>query len=367
MRFRKYFKILAIAAIVMGITLLRLWSFSGETCSYDAEAYRGLQLSKLEQLLETTGLIGRIHGIGDDHLFVLSVRDPDSFFRHQELALLPDQEQTSRDLNQFHRHDQVCIQGKILKNPSAQIHVKTHSVTLLESWDGLRDFSQETLENSPEASEPSALLDFAEQGVLIGKIHAIGDEGRILVLDSGDKVFPVFLKGNAETAEIQDLYRGDIVRLAYQVQSRPEQPPHLNFSASDPKPLQVLDHLKDLHQTVQTLTGKLVKFPQSPQLKFDVYALSVETPVSYQNKTEKIDRIFTLVNFENMDNFMAIQDQLSQIWEQSIDTAQKARNGLVNPEVTLQVTGQVNITSPEQANPQLVLKGVEDLQVVVNQ
>jgi hypothetical protein len=363
MRFRKYFKVLAIAAIVLSITLLRLWSFSGETCRYDAEAYRGLQLSKLEQLLESTGLIGRIHGIGDDNLFVLSVRDPDSFFRHQELALLPEQEQTSRDLNQLHRHDQVCIQGKILKNPSAQIHVKTHSVTLLETWDGLREFSQESLDNPPETSASSALLDLSEQGVLIGKIHAIADEGRILVLDSGDKVFPVFLRGNAQT---QDLYRGDIVRLAYQVQSRPAQPPHLNFDSSDPVPLQVLDQIKDLHQTVQTLTGKLVKFPQSPQLKFDVYALSVETPVNYQNKTEKIDRIFTLVNFENMDSFMAIQDQLSQIWEQSIDTAQKARNWLVNPEVTLQVTGQVNVTSPEQANPQLVLNGVRDLQVIEN-
>ena len=110
------------------------------------------------------------------------------------------------------------------------------------------------------------------------------------------------------------------------------------------------------HQKEKTLTGKLVKFPQSPQLNFDVYGIEIET--------QGIKRTFTLVNFDDINEFERIREKLASIWDNHLETAVSGRNMQINPEVTVKVKGRLNIVSPEQANPQILLDSVEDITTI---
>ena len=167
-----------------------------------------------------------------------------------------------------------------------------------------------------------------------------------------DVVMPIYVTNTQYT---QGLYRGDIVKLAYQIQLQPQRPVHLQLDTTVAQPLEVLDAIATWNGQPKTLTGKLVKFPQSPQLKFDVYAMEVDT--------QGIKRYFTLINFENMAEFENIRQKLAKIWDENAATAISGRNMLINPEVTIQAEGIANIISTEQANPQILLDSAENVQL----
>lgn len=341
--------LLALLGLVFVITVGVWNSAAKETCRYHPEAYRGLEMSQLTAELKGTGLVGRIHGAAADaNLFVLSVRDPDSFFKHREFSLLARNDQTRTTLSQVNRHDRICVQGNVIDNPSPQKHIALKSVKVLEHWSGLDEYP---------AYEHTAVLpdELKQQSSFVGKVHAIGAEGKILVMEYKDGVLPVFV----QTPEItKDLYRGDIVRLTYKIQQWPQQPTHLQLDSEAEQPVEVLDAIANLHQQPKTFAGKLVKFPQSPQIKFDVYAIEVE---SYG-----VNRTFTLVNFENMAEFQKIRDQLADIWDSHADTVTTGRNLLINPDVIVEATGTINVISSEQANPQILLQTADSIQLKIS-
>ncbi|PZD73803.1 hypothetical protein C1752_01652 [Acaryochloris thomasi RCC1774] len=343
-RYRTLF--LALLGLVLVITL-GIWTSSAEEpCSYDPAAYRGLELSRLTTELEGTGMVGRMHGAAADaNLFVLSVRDPDSFFKHREFSLLARDDQTRKKLGQLNRHDQICVQGRLLDNPSPQKHVELKSVQVLDHWAGLDAFPE--YEHTVDLPE-----ELKSQSSFVGKVHAIGAEGTILVMEYKDGVLPIFVQAPDLT---KNLYRGDIVRLAYKIQQWPQQPTHLQLNAEAEQPMEVLDAIASLHNQPKTYSGKLVKFPQSPQLNFDVYAIEVET--------QGINRTFTLVNFENPEEFKNIRDKLAEIWDSHTETITTGRNMLINPEVIVEATGNINVVSTEQANPQILLKTTADFEM----
>ena len=333
-------------ALLIGLTLVvvivPILSAKNPTCSYHREAYEGLELTQLAQELTSTGLIGRIHGAAaQSQMFVLSVREPNNFFSHREFSLLANDPKSVDTLSQVNRHDEVCIQGNLIANPSPQQHIAVNSIQVVESW-----------------SQPKGLIPYErqipaelKQTSLIGKVHAIGADNKVLVVEYLDLVIPIYVTATEYT---QGLYRGDIVKLSYQIQQRPQQPTHLQLDTTVAKPLEVLDAIASMHDQKQTLTGNLVKFPQSPQIKFDVYAIEVET--------KGIKRYFTLVNFENIDEFENIRQKLAEIWDRNVATARSGRNMLINPEVTIEAEGVINIVSPEQANPQLLLESAAQIQ-----
>ncbi|MEB3230306.1 MAG: hypothetical protein VKJ64_04795, partial [Leptolyngbyaceae bacterium] len=324
-------------------------SLAIDTCEYHAEAYDGLELAPLTEELQGSGLIGRIHGaVPTANMAVLSVRDPNNFFSHQEFSLLSRKDDVNTQLGQLHRHDQVCVQGRILDNPSPQKHVLVDHLEVMDTWTGLADYPAYEY----EAGVPEELL---AGHSFVGKVHAIGTDGHILVTEYKDQVVPIFVRDGAIAAS---LYRGDIVRVTYTIQREPQQPIHLQLDGTVAQPLEVLDSMASWHEQPKTLVGQLVKFPQSPQIQLDVYALNVDT--------DGIQRTFTLVNFEDMEEFGRIGDRLAEIWDSHADTAVNGRNFLVNPAITLQVQGIVNVISPEQANPQILLAGVESLEVLAD-
>lgn len=318
-----------------------------EQCSYHEQSYQELKLTKLSEELESTGLIGSIHGAyPSSRLFVVSVREPENFFSHREFSLVASDEITLNVLSRIKRHDQVCIRGRFLPNPSEQKHILAESVTVLESWSHQDDFK-------PYQRKTFLPEELKNQTSFVGKVHAVAGEGQVLVIEYKDAVIPVFVESSQLT---KDLFRGDLIRMSYRLQNIPTQPTHLRVNLEQPKPIEVLDSMAALHEKDIVVKGKLVKFPQSPQIKFDVYAIAVET--------QAITRYFTLVNFQDTSEFQKIRDKLAQIWETHLSTATSGRNMLINQDVIIEVSGRVNVVSPEQANPQILLSGADDIKLL---
>jgi len=341
---KKYLYALLICLSLIGVIVTKSVNSLPNTCEYHPEVYQDLEMSQLSQELNNTGLIGRIHGAAaSSQMFVMSVREPNNFFSHKEFSLLPKDTATVNTLSKLNRHDLVCIQGKIIANPSPQIHVALNSVKIIEPWQqpkGLEPYDR-------QADLPREL---EAQTSFVGKVHAISKDGKVLVVGYKDGIVPIFV---TETQYTQKLYRGDLVKLAYQIQYRPQRPVHLQLDTTIEKPLEVLDAIATWNGQPKTLTGKLVKFPQSPQLKFDVYAIEVDTL--------GIKRYFTLINFEDMNEFDKIRQKLAKLWDENLETARSGRNMLINPAVTIEAQGIANIISTEQANPQILLDSVEQV------
>ena len=342
-----YLKIIPALLGVLLVILLNTRSSAQEICTYHPEAYEGLDPTALEAELTGTGLIGRIHGAAtDSQTYVLSVREPNNFFSHTEYSLVPSSGADGERFQQLARHDLVCIQGSILQNPSPQQHILVSSLQTLDTWSGLDGFA----EYEREAGIPDELR---RQDSFVGKVHAFGADGNLLVVEYKDTVLPVFVPSGSITTE---LYRGDIVRIAYQLQSRPSRPTHLVLSDTADEPIEVISSMADWNERAMTLSGHLVKFPQSPQISLDVYAIAVET--------EGVSRYFTLVNFQDMAEFQAIQEKLAGIWDENSESAARGRNALIEPDVTIEATGLINVMSPEQANPQILLDSRNDVSQV---
>lgn len=344
---KKYLYALLICFALIVAIAPKVWSANPNTCVYHPEAYQGLSIESLAQELTDSGLIGRIHGAaGETQMFVMAVREPTNFFSHREFSLIPQDESTQETLNSLNRHDLVCVRGDLLANPSPQQHITLDSVRILEPWTQPEGFA-------PYERATALPSELKAQTNLVGKVHAVGSEGKILVVGYQDAVLPIYVSATEHT---KDLYRGDIIELNYQIQQNPQRPVHLQLDTTVEQPLKVIDAIAAWNEQPQTLTGSLVKFPQSPQLKFDVYAMQVDT--------QGIKRYFTLINFENMAEFEKIRQKLAGIWEDNAATAVAGRNMLINPEVTIEATGLASIISPEQANPQILLDSAEQVRQI---
>ncbi|MEM9272130.1 MAG: hypothetical protein AAGA80_04065 [Cyanobacteria bacterium P01_F01_bin.143] len=349
---KKYLYAFLICLTISIIIFPKILKSNQPTCSYHPEVYQGLELPALSEELSKTGLIGRIHGAASESkIFVMSVREPNNFFNHREFSLLardhavpglPDRESLNI-LNQANRHDLLCVQGNFLANPSPQQHIAVSSVQILDPWAQPKGFT---------AYQRQLITELPSQGSLMGKVHAIAAQGEILVVEYQDNILPIYVKATEYT---QNLYRGDIVKLAYQIQGQPQNPTHLKLDTTVDNPLEIIDAIASWNSQAKTLTGNLVKFPRSPQLKFDVYAMEVET--------KGIQRYFTLLNFRDMVVFEEIREKLAKIWDQNTATAISGRNMLINPEVTIQASGLINIISTEQANPQILLDSAEQVSI----
>lgn len=346
---QKYlYALLICLSIAIAIVPKVAHSLDPDGCNYNPEVYQGLEVDRLSQELKTNGLIGRIHGAASpSKMFVMSVREPDNFFSHREFSLVAAQEDNLQILSQTNRHDLVCVSGDFIANSSPQKHIMVNTVRVVEPWtqpEGFAPYERKTEELPAELKQQTSLT---------GIVHAIGEEGKILVVGYKGGVIPIFVEATEYT---KDLYRGDIIKLAYKIQAYPQQPSHLKLDTEADRPLEVQDAIASWNNKPQTLSGSLVKFPQSPQLKFDVYAMEVDT--------QGIKRYFTLINFEDMDKFTSIRQKLSQIWDENLDTAVSGRNMLINPQVTIEARGIANIISPEQANPQILLDSVDQVKQI---
>ena len=346
-RYSSRLLLITITIITGVITLVSSALSVPPSCIYHREAYQGINLSNLGNELEKTGLLGEIHGaVPEENMFVLSVRDPDNFFKFQNFSVIPGNQKTQEILKEVRRHDQVCLQGKLVDNPSPQPHIVVKSAVIMESWDGLAGY-----ENYEYQADIPAELKYKNNATF--KVHAINNEGKILVVEYKDKVLPIFVQNTELT---KDLYRGDLIDISYKIQTWPMEPTHLNLNLNTESPIKIVDQLVKQHETERKLRGNLVKFPQSPQIKFDVYAIEVIT--------QGLPRYYTLVNFEDAKEFEKIREKLTTIWNNKLDTVQTGRNFLVNPNIIIEAEGKINMISPQQANPQILLENADKIQPI---
>lgn len=328
--------------LTLGLLLsLHTLAMHAVDCEINAESYRGLELSNLERELSTNGLIGHVHGAQhSQNLYVLTVRDPDNFFSHMEISLVVSSK-IAQQFRSFKRHDRVCLKGRLTSISPKQPHISVQEAHLLSPWtDGydLPAYSHKT--RIPEDLEG---LEYFST-----KVHA-RIPGKLLVVEFGDSVLPVSIP---EDLDVSWLFRGDIVQLPFELQTFPKKPQHLRIPVG--KAITMLDSMVAQHGQEIEVVGSLVLFPKSPQLNFDIFALEV-------NSGFGLFRNYTLVNFEDPEFFETLRNHLSAIWDSQLPTVERGRNMLVNREIKLQISGVANVVSPNQANPQILINSLDQI------
>ena len=250
-------------------------------------------------------------------------------------------------LGTLNRHDRVRIKGAFLDNPSPQKHIDVAAVEVVKKYES----SYPSAPYEYEAKVPDELLD---KDSALFLVHAVHENGQILVVEYKDIVLPIFVKNGALS---KDLWRGDLVRLKFRIQKDPGRPIHLRVRETEVDAIQLVEAVKSLHGKTGSLEGTLVLFPKSPEIKFNVFALLQELP-------EGLKRQYTLVNFDNPDTFAKIRDLLQKAWDKYPNASINGRNKLLSTKIRVKATGTFNEVSPNQANPQILLPTLESIQII---
>jgi hypothetical protein len=307
-----------------------------------------ISFEELENQLHGAGLQGWIHGaVNEYNQYVFTYRTPGNFFDHAEFPIITENPEVEKVLKTLVRHDEVIIKGSFLQNGAPIRHIMADEISMVKHFeDGLSHPKYKH-----EAKLPEDLLNKSE---LTGKVHAIVDEGNILVIEYKDAIVPVVV---SKPEAAKNLYRNDKITLKYKVRTHPHLPAHVAVDFTKPDPIKVTDKLVEWHGKEGSVTGTLVLFPKSPQVQFNVFALQMADE-------HGVKREITLVNFEDPKAFEAIRNKLQELWDKTPQNIVNARNKYLNLNVTLKATGTFNVVDPGQANMQILLKGPENLEVV---
>lgn len=304
-----------------------------------------VDFDKVKTDLESTdGLNVYIHGIDTKHsLYVLIVRGKD-FFDFAQVPMVAGNRAAAAQLATLHRHDFVRIKGTIepeVRSPQKHILVESIEVTRPFDLGGLPPYER-------KAKLPDDLKGLSE---IIVKVHAIVDEGRIMVVEYKDTNIPVI---NDEPERVKGLYRSDKIRMKFTIAKHPRMPVHLQI-AKVPDAITVLRSVKGEHERkIDSLCGQLVMFPKSPEIKFNVFAVKHDIGDGY-------DWTYTLINFEDPDVFKTIREKLQAEWDRREASAIRGRNYYINPDLITCVSGTGNESHSFQANPQVLLDSPEQI------
>jgi hypothetical protein len=342
MRLGNFFSFLS---LFLSIHLMQATAFANNADLHD----EGFDLKAISAELEKNGIEGYVHGSAQGlGLYVFSYRNPGEFFKHIEFSLFTRATDVKKQLAALNRHDRVRILGKFIENPSAQPHIKVSEVKVVKAF---TDAERDKLPKYTHQTDVAAALKGKTEIEAI--VHAVAREGKVLVVEYGDAIIPVALTDSTLT---EKLYRGDRIRLHFKKQSFPRKPTHIELDETAAKPIEVLEHLVDNHGKAvdPTMEGELIYFPVSPQVSVPVFALRItDANGTFRN--------YTLLNF-NPEVFEKIRDRCMDVWKKHAAGAENGRNYLVNPKLKVRATGELNMVDRSQANPQIILKGPEDLE-----
>ncbi len=331
--------------------LLRLESLAGSYAPVNAgHASRNLSANldwdEVGDTLKGEGLVGEVHGSAAQYnQFVMTVRDPNDFFRSTHLSLAAMDPKLIATLAETRRHDRIRVWGEIKNPKNPQRHIMLTDVKIEKAHTPAHPaYAHKT-------QLPSELL---AQTELVGKVHAVAEQGKILVVEYGDAVVPVFVLDPDQT---KALYRNDTIRLKYKVRPHPKLPTHLMLDLQQKPAVEVLENIKKIDGKPKTVTGSIVYFPKSPQLLFEVLAVQ-------GNDAHGIKREYTIINFDDADVFADIRKKLKSIWNLKHTEAVYERNKWVNPGLQIEVTGKGHVVSEGQANPQILVEGPDSIRLV---
>jgi hypothetical protein len=307
----------------------------------------------LSKLLVAGQLPGRVHAaVPDRSMYVFTYfRNPKDVFVTANFPMTPGNPAVAQRLAEVKRHDALLIKGSFIDNlaPIRHIRIDDFQITSVYQADetpAKRPYATRIPEDLPEAGRAHRHL--------IGKVHAVADEGRILVIEYGDAVVPVFVKDPKLT---EKLYRNDKIRIAFTLPEKPPRPQHLWLDMNDPKPLELVEGLVARHGQPVDLEGVLVRYPLSPQLTSEVYALEVIDG-------DNVFRDYTLLNFDPA-IFKAIRAKLAAAWKSRPGEGVDGRNKLVNRQIRVRAKGTFNLVARNQANAQILLDSPDDLSITL--
>ncbi len=304
--------------------------------------------AKIEKDLNGEGAVGWIHGAVDElGLYVFTVRNPENFFDFGLMSLVTKDEQTKTFLESVSRHDKIRVKGQFMENPSPFHHVEVTSIELVKEYDS----GHSTNPYQYGAKIPDDLLNRESARFLV---HAIAEGGKILVVEYKDTTMPIFVRTPEMT---KDLYRGDVIELAFTIQRHPDHPTHIRINARAETPIKVIESIHALDQTkADKVSGQLVMFPKSPDIIFNVFAM-------LQHTEDGLTRQYTLVNFEDPEKFKAIREALQKAWDRHPGEYVNGRNKLVSKNISVRVSGLYNVVDQGQANPQILLDSVDSIEI----
>ncbi len=302
-----------------------------------------IDLAELEVKLKTEGLEGWIHAANAAAgLYVFTWRKPGDFFTNIQFPLIA-RSQTLRDeIKKLDRHDKIWVRGEFIQHEAPQKHIEAQEFKILKKYapEWEKDYGTAFPEELNDKTQIRAI------------VHAIANEGRIMVIEYKDSVIPVFVDRPELT---KGLYRNDKIEIIYRVRKNPNRPKHLELNLESSEPLKVIERIVEKHAQTGSLEGSLIRFPASPQVLFDVFAIEVID-------ADGLKRNYTLVNFDDPEVFKKIREKLGQIWATDSQQASYARNKWVNRNIRVKATGVFNIQDPGQANAQILLTGPESLE-----
>ena len=316
-------------------------------CLLAVQACTSIPVKLERELAAGRPVEGEIHGAYPDlNLYVFTYRNPKDFFEYVEVSMIAPDPELAMKLAALRRHDRVRIEGAIMDNRSNQLHVELRSLEVVKKYEG----SPAVPTYEYKAHIPDDLRDKDNELFLV---HAVNAGGTVLVVEHEDVVLPVYVTRPELT---RDLARNDVVRLYYDIRSRPNRPVHLQLKDVE-KPVEVVESVMALHGMPADIEGPLVLFPKSPQVLFNVFAVLQELPGNTQ-------RQFTLVNFDDQAKFAAIRNKLQDAWDAAgPGAAVSGRNKLISTKVRVRAKGTFNEIDPNQANAQIVLSGVDSLEI----
>jgi hypothetical protein len=234
-----------------------------------------------------------------------------------------------------------------MPNPSGQRHIQVTSVELVKAF-------APPMEIPPYHRDARLPEDLAQKDKERFIVHVANADTGVFVVEYRDAIVPVYVRN---AALLEGLYRNDVVELKFHVQSHPSAPSHLNLNEGGPEPLRVVDSIREKHGKRASLEGALVMFPQSPQIKFNVFAL-------LENLPDGLNRQYTLTNFEDQSVFTGIREKLQAAWDNEAGRHyENGRNKLVSRTIRVRVNGVFNQIDPAQANPQILVTTPDDIQI----
>ena len=326
----------------------KTWTILGLSTLFFSQLSFAVDLTQIENGLKSTGIVGFVHGsVESQGLFVFTYRNPNDFFDSVQMSLVAHDAAIEKTLAQLGRHDKVRIKGAFLKNPSPQKHINLTSLEVVQPYKPGYEMGR----YPHTAKIPEELKGKGHAKFLV---HAMAGEGHILVLEFKDSLVPVFARN---VNFVKDLYRNDLIELSYLDQDFPEAPTHLKLNESIPQPIKVLESIKAIHGKPGSIEGALVLFPKSPDIIFNVFAVEQLLPAGLR-------RQFTLINFENPEVFKKMREKLQAAWNRHPRAYFNGRNKLISTAIKVRASGIFNEVDASQANPQVLIQKLDDLQIL---
>lgn len=305
-------------------------------------------LKTIEDLLKSgQGVKGSLHAVVPEHNVYVFAYFGSSFFEQVRVSLAPRDAAVLDSLKKLKRHDQVRVFGTLSLN-NQQPHIRLTDIQLIKAWDSPL---------SPYSHEVNLPKDLEGQKSFIGKVHAVHSGGAVVVLEYKDTVLPLIVS-KSQWPFTKDLFRGDKVRVYFRIADYPTSPTHLELSDKAVVPVEVLDNVRYEHEKIYEFEGALVMFPASPQIKFNVFALQ-------RDMGDGVVRDYTLIP-KSFDPglFQLLRDKLQATWDASSEVPVHDRNKWLKKTIRIKAKGSINVIDPNQANPQIFLEDLKDVQVL---